>query len=407
MRLRRSGKKVSKTFREKREKMIKKYLSLISYRQFLPKKEEIEDKEIQLLAKKLKGKNDAETLTNILEWEDRNLTFWYERWLVYIILLVITSFSVLVLLLFLEANTLIVAIVGATFLMTVFGGKLLEFLVPLLFSYCVSLAIVVGIALFSKGLVISFHLLMFFIAASLLVGAFLSIISYLVSRYRSIKRDIPEFKISDTFLLSLPVGKILKYRLSVCRDYAKLTMALLLNLYPNAPLYFVEMPNHVAAAIKLNEDIYVLDQKLPILKLDKWVLYWSDRLKKRKLRWQLLRVSKNAAGNVKVEKVKYDLQSKTRYSSKVDLAGIINDLKRELFIVKKGVKSSEEFKIVILKKFKVLCEDDEVVKLSIKRLVKRKIDDEFCGRTQDIVDLDLQLENEDLVLKVRLGGRGK
>lgn len=53
-------------------------------------------------------------------------------------------------------------------------------------------------------------------------------------RYGNIKRLVPEFRIGDTFTLSLPIEKILKYRLSVCRDYAKLTMALLLDLHPKS-----------------------------------------------------------------------------------------------------------------------------------------------------------------------------
>ena len=68
---------------ERRGEMINKFrkaLVLIGKKQFLPTLKDIENEELKNLADRLKGDSDKETLTNILEWQDRNIQFWWERW---------------------------------------------------------------------------------------------------------------------------------------------------------------------------------------------------------------------------------------------------------------------------------------------------------------------------------------
>jgi predicted transglutaminase-like protease len=84
------------------------------------------------------------------------------------------------------------------------------------------------------------------------------------------------------------VGKILGYRLAVCRDYAKLTAALLLNLYPSSEIYLIAIPRHVAAGIKFNCKVYVLDQKLPVASLEKWLSFWREKKKEKETQSQCL-----------------------------------------------------------------------------------------------------------------------
>ena len=83
--------------------------------------------------------------------------------------------------------------------------------------------------------------------------------------------------INDTFQLSLPTKKILEYKLAICRDYAKLTASLLLNVYPDSEIYFFTIPRHVAAGIKINNKIYILDQHLPVLTIEKWLMTWNKK----------------------------------------------------------------------------------------------------------------------------------
>jgi predicted transglutaminase-like protease len=45
-----------------------------------PTLKELKNKEVIHLSKRLKGESDKETLTNILEWQDKNIYFWTERW---------------------------------------------------------------------------------------------------------------------------------------------------------------------------------------------------------------------------------------------------------------------------------------------------------------------------------------
>jgi predicted transglutaminase-like protease len=382
----------------------------ISYIQFLPKKEEVENSEVKYLAKRLKGKNDAETLTNILEWEDRNLRFWDDRWLMPIIVPIIVFvpiFSLISLLFLSGPNILSVSIVSLLLCLVMVSfqsGKLLErVLIPLLFPFFISLFVIVMIALQMK--IIPSRLLVFSIITSLSLGFSVSILLYLGKKYKRIKQNIPEFGIDDIFTLSLPLTKILQYKLAVCRDYAKLTMALLLNLYPNSELYFVEIPRHVAVAVRLDKTTYVLDQHLPILSLKKWVLFWRNRLKKRKLEPRLSLVKKNDDIKiVKTEKFKdHQLQREVNsILSKMILTEITNNLKREL-VNRTSVRYSE-FRLVLCKNFITLLENDEIVKYSLQRFVKRKIEDELCSRVQDIIDMNLQTRNNNLSLRVKLKG---
>ena len=48
-------------------------------RQYIPKKEDVEDKGVVELSKRLKKDSYEKTLTNVLEWQDRNIKYWDER----------------------------------------------------------------------------------------------------------------------------------------------------------------------------------------------------------------------------------------------------------------------------------------------------------------------------------------
>lgn len=44
-----------------------------------PTAEEIKNEKVKSLADRLEEESDKETLTNVLEWQERNLSFWHER----------------------------------------------------------------------------------------------------------------------------------------------------------------------------------------------------------------------------------------------------------------------------------------------------------------------------------------
>ncbi len=49
------------------------------FRGYWPTSDEIENNKVKSLANRLKAESYKETLTNILEWQDRNIVFWTER----------------------------------------------------------------------------------------------------------------------------------------------------------------------------------------------------------------------------------------------------------------------------------------------------------------------------------------
>ena len=43
-----------------------------------------------------------------------------------------------------------------------------------------------------------------------------------------------------------------------------------MSIAPNAGIYFAKAPNHVATGISIGNELYLLDQRLPILTKDRW-----------------------------------------------------------------------------------------------------------------------------------------
>ena len=173
-------------------------------------------------------------MNNILEWQERNIEFWEDRYyLVIIFLLVLVIWCIA--LIFKLSNTILV----------VFS----------IFLLCL----------------IEYNVLKHYIEKTCLTKAI------------------------DLFMLSLSTEKILDYKLAVCRDYAKLTVALLLNLYSRNKIYFIIIPHHVSPVIELNSKIYILDQKLPIHNIDAWLKINNTKTA------ELIRI-KNEKNNVKMSK---------------------------------------------------------------------------------------------------------
>jgi predicted transglutaminase-like protease len=72
------------------------------------------------------------------------------------------------------------------------------------------------------------------------------------------------------FRLNIPVEKIIRYNKAICRDYAKLSCAILIPLKTDA--YLVKIPLHTACAAKVGGDYYLIDQNLPLKKMDEWLI---------------------------------------------------------------------------------------------------------------------------------------
>jgi hypothetical protein len=200
-----------------------------SYGGHYPTLNERENIEVKSLANRLEAESFKETLTNILEWQQRNISFWTERYyiplflnyvrLIYGIALVIESLSAVFLIIHIQ---------------------------PLLFLLLV---------------VISSLILVIIVALTLTITIWL---------IHSI-RKIPLWQsLKNIFVESLPMDALLKNKLCVCRDYAKLTACLLINIYPDKKIYFFHTKTHTATGIMIQNRLYMLDEHLPVLTIDKW-----------------------------------------------------------------------------------------------------------------------------------------
>lgn len=379
-------------------------------KQFVPTKDEVDNTEIKLLSKRLQSKDPKETLVNILEWQDRNLKFWDERWLTYGILMFILILSAITLFLYIQGinNSLAIFLLAGFIIIAIIGKNILNFIFNLILLFAFIIAYVLLLSSLIQTVSLPSKTFFFIIAISVISGAFISLIINLLMKYRNIKTAIPEFKIDDTFKISLPIEKILKYRLSICRDYAKLTSALLLNIYSDKEIFFALIPKHVAVAIKINDKLHVLDQRLPVSTLDKWAERWRNKQKKKKLTVELVRITKNKEG-IKTDwiKQKYQFTDENQNQFKLDLKKISDELIKALGIIANNTNTKNCLEIDIpLKNCVALFEEDEIATFSLIEALKNKVEDEMAGNIKEVCVLSLVQKDKDLILKIGVNKNG-
>lgn len=377
-------------------------------KQFLTTKEDIENKDVKDLANRLRGKDDKETLTNVLEWQEKNLSFWWERWpfdlslkflipLTWVLILII-SFPFLLILLELYPLLLILslAIILLFSIMFLFSKYFIKFLI--LIVSVPSIYLIISIILQIPSLAPKFIPYVLFYAGC--IGALSIIGIYLFFRYRVFLRGMPFMKkfskfiemMDDTFIIKLPIEKILKYRLAICRDYAKLTAVLLFNLYPNSKLYFFTILGHVATSIKIGDNYYILDQKLPILTKNNWLRVWN----KKKTQVYVAELKKDSE---KVEIKKYGKIVFSKSAQKTSFSELTENVAKVLKLSQVTNKRTSDFQI-LLKNCAIIYEDDEIVKYSLVRAIRNKIVNEFCGNLNKISKIEMVKKKNDLILKV-------
>jgi len=341
---------------------------------FTPTEKDVKD--TKNLAHRLKGKTDSETLNNILEWQDKNILAWEERWILFLNF-VVSMMLFLILISFFKVSQPIV-----------FG---LAFLLVLSLIANMSMLAILGYLTYTAMLFIAIFLIfqsrytMFTLIFSLFLGWFIAIFMQLFIKYRTLKRHSPKFKVSDTFLPSLPVKKILEYRLSVCKDYAKLTAALLLNLYPKNKIYFYTFLMHVATGIEINGKVYILDQKLPIVGEQAWLNRWN----------------KNKATKLELQrnKDKFDVKylGKIERQEKVELGTHIIKVLDDA--IKRGEK---EVTYTLKNQARIYDIDDKIIKDSLLRYYTSLLQREYVGNFSKVKGLDITKKDDDLILHISL-----
>ena len=395
--------------------MIRKFKSWMDKKQSCPTVEDIENKELGKLAKRLKGDSDKETLTNILEWQDRNIQFWWERWPFDLSLKVLGLIS-----------GMLVLIIFFPFLQLLYPSKFL--IIEALLTVFVTIFIFISI--FSNILPLVFYILLFLPIVYLLtsvalripllaqnilpctlfymgcLGAVILIMVYLFIRYRiffreekSISKKLFKFLelVNRTFQLSLPVNKLLDHKLAVCRDYAKLTAALLFNLYPNAKIYFFKIPQHAATAIKIDGKYYILDQTLPVLTIDEWLIRWNRKdvdVYASELIW-------NSEGKLVDVDFKYH-EKVSLFSEKVVNTDKLTEEVAEMLKIKQISQKEKPDYETLLKNYAIYYEDDDITKRSLMKAIKNKLESELCSNMDKISKIEINQDKSDLIVKVYL-----
>lgn len=238
----------------------------------------------------------------------------------------------------------------------------------------------------------------------IIFGVSLFSLIYLAITYRSFTRQVRSLKskireiavlIKSTFEVSIPIFTILKYKLAICKDYAKLTYILLYNLFPDAKIYFISIPWHIAVGIEVNRKLYVLDQKLPVLTLDNWLKVWNRRtttiyqLKVLDLNKKRLKLEKQRRANL------------ANPSTSIDIARLREEVVKLMKINKTSQKESKVFRIPIPNLAKCY-EDDEVVIYSMARAIKLKLENELCSNINEITRVNLFQEGNNLIVRAYL-----
>ncbi|AHF80224.1 transglutaminase-like domain-containing protein [Thermococcus paralvinellae] len=322
---------------------------------------------VTAIYQRLAGNFEAETLTNLLEWQEQNIRYWKERYWV--------------------SNVLII------------------FLVSLVVVFLVILFSVINVpylTLIARKTLLAFGLI------SIIIGIFLAgfvcfMLPYNYYSYIAREREITrkeKFKklakfVWHTIKPNLSLAEILDYHLAVCRDYAKLTAALLLNKYPE--VYFLTLPNHVATAVRINGKYYVLDQRLPIMSLDSWIenwewLLWWERIKNKlllrkyipKCNMYSVQFERNSNRVISTKPTIKEMKPQQNKNIEICIEKLEALLTREFNLNQAETTHREpDFKI-ILKNYVIYCEDDEIILYSMARSIKNRIEAELCGNIKKL-----------------------
>lgn len=350
--------------------MIKRVLYKIINIQTFPT---INDREcISKLNSRVRGENEVEKISNVLEWQDRNIDYWYER----ADLSTVTAFWFALLAVDVIIGALLFAV---AILCTVIHITIFSFIYPtIILLFCIG---VVFIGIIANNLVYA--------------GVKSSHFIHKKTGKKSFKKALNLVRL--TFgLRGLPLACILKYKIAMCSDYTKLTVAALFNL--NFEPYVISINRHSATAVEIDEKYYVLDQQLPVKKLDKWL----ERNEIKENRYDAYKVKENInSGNIELEYI--ELESDKISSSKniihhCDVEKITADLRSTLKLTQKN-----DGKYTIIDQ--ITLEDasffyDEVTHFSIVRLIKNKIDAEFCNNANKISNIEITENGNDLIVTI-------
>lgn len=341
---------------------------------YCPTQGEIKNSHVKRLASRLKAGSYEETLTNIVEWQDRNIEFWTERHpistlLMYIYFRIFPAFAiftfavlpiVILLLLILKINTVVL----------IWLTEIVVWLILNPWSYIA-------------------------ILASITITILATMILILHSNRKFTWKKVPR-GLKNIFVPSISIKFLLKNKLGVCRDYAKLTACLLSNIYPNEQIYFATAPSHVATGIMIKGNLYMLDQRLPILTMDKWRIYRNAREKDKVEKFTKRSLKRSVLKKIDI----FCLPSTTRTTS-FDTKELAKRMTKLLDIREQtDVEASLLEMQIPLKKGATLYEDNEMVNYSLARWLETKISRELI-RINQTSGIEVVRHDGDLMFLIR------
>jgi hypothetical protein len=300
----------------------------------LPTSNDIENNKVKSLANRLKAGSYKETLTNILEWQDRNIVFWIERWTISRVFVV---------------------------------------------SFSLAVAFVVPFIIVPNSQILSWIIAI--LASSAVTTFFILVVLLKYARKTSIWEGL-----KNLFAESISMDFLLENKLGICRDYAKLTACLLSNVYPNAEIYFSFARDHIATGIMIQGRLYMLDQHLPILTIDKW----DNRRHLKKIE----RFTRNGPKKVSIN----SFLSTTKPLS-LDIKRIAVTMTKLLNIEEQSDDGTISLEIPWKKGVK-LYEENEMVDYSLARYLETKISSELM-RINQITRIEISRHKDDLRFLIR------
>lgn len=321
------------------------------------------------MASRLKASSHRETLTNILEWQDRNMEFWTERH-------PISTLLKYICLLF-----------GAT--LVVFSGGLL-IIILLLITLNSEIAVLV------LSIQVWFYQNVWWFVA-IFVGSIVTILATMTAVLH-FNRKFPWKKIlrglKNIFKPSISIDFLLENKLGVCRDYAKLTACLLSNIYPNAELYFATAPDHVATGINIDNRLYMLDQRLPILTIDRWIDYRKHRKSDKIEKFDPINKTLQKADKKTLLQTKEKLELNTEKLTKrmTELLNIEEQPDDKPISLQKPMP-------ITLRKGAILYEENKMIDYSLARYLKTKILSELI-RINQITRIEVSRQKDDLTFLI-------
>ena len=201
-------------------------------------------------------------------------------------------------------------------------------------------------------------------------------------------RKIPLTEFYHVIEGSISMDFLINRKLAVCRDYAKLSAALLFNIYPEKEIYFVYAPLHVSTGIIVGNKLYILDKYLPVTTFLKWNEKWN------KGRYYRKKVERAKGGYMFSVDDPDSILPKTN-QSEIDWDKLSSKLEQII-----GIQSSKDYsrdnslQIWKWKKGTKLYEDDEIVNYSIAQRLEPIILREKINKNQ-ITHIEIKRNKED------------